>query len=520
MNQIDEPILAIDDIQGDILAGFKKDHVRLIFFQLSVGQVTSFKTWLGRFASQVSTLRQVTGFNTVFKAMRAQMGREPTELGVLWRNIGFTAPGLQKLIGAAELAKFIDGSFQAGAEALSATLGDPSDGSPGSPSTWVVGSGARAPDGIVILAADSQDQLAQELADLSRELAPFLMASLHVEYGETRTNRPGHEHFGFKDGISQPAPRGKLPDGNYFIPRYIDPSDPKAKYFAAPGQPLVWPGEFLLNGLKQKGANADPVESRSIVDGPDWATNGSYLVFRRLRQNVRAFNAMIDSALAVLSGDGAFPAISRELVGALLVGRFESGCPVMRSNHDDQRLAADPNAANNFGFSTATAPFQLIGGAPINPDIFPAAPADRNGIICPFGAHIRKVNPRDDSTDFGSGFNNLQRRILRRGIPYGPEYDAAHPDNTDRGLLFLCYQASIESQFQALITDWVNSSHGPKDPSGFDPLISTVTNRQFPVKRSDGTTLMVPLPDALVVATGAAFLFVPPISALTGPLIG
>lgn len=94
----------------------------------------------------------------------------------------------------------------------------------------------------------------------------------------------------------------------------------------------------------------------------------------------------------------------------------------------------------------------------------------------------------------------------------------AAPDKEDRGLLFVCYQASIENQFQKLVTDWVNAEDAPKNPSGFDPLISTAVNRRFLAKRQDGTTLTVPLPGPAVVATGSAFLFVPPISALKGIL--
>jgi Dyp-type peroxidase family len=518
MAPVTEPVLAADDIQGDSLAGFRKDYVRLVFFQLRADNVPAFKVWLSGFAKQVSTLEQVAGFNMVFKAMRAQGGEDPTGISALWRNIGFTAPGLEKLIGAAELQQFADPSFRAGAEAVSETLGDGADGAPGNPSTWLIGSGQNVPDGMIILAADSLQQLEDELGVVTAALAPFVAKPPYVEAGETRAQQRGHEHFGFKDGISQPAPRGKMPAGHYLVPRYLDPADPQANYFAAPGQALVWPGEFLLNGLKQKGANADPIETRSIIDAPGWATNGSYLVFRRLRQDVRRFNEMLDQTLAALEADGAFSDITRDHAGALLVGRFASGCPVMRADHDDLTLAADPYASNNFNFSTASHAFQLVAGAPVPADMPAAAPADRDGVRCPFGAHLRKVNPRDDSTDIGSGFNNLQRRILRRGIPYGPDYDPLKPDDLDRGLLFMCYQASIENQFQQLVTDWVNSDDGPKKPSGYDPLISTGPDRQFLVRRPDKTTLTIPLTAELVVATGAAFLFMPPVSALRGRL--
>jgi deferrochelatase/peroxidase EfeB len=123
------------------------------------------------------------------------------------------------------------------------------------------------------------------------------------------------------------------------------------------------------------------------------------------------------------------------------------------------------------------------------------------------------VNPRDEKTDVGEGSNNLQHRILRRGIPYGPEFNPTSPDNVDRGLLFLCYQASIVNQFQFLMQDWVNSVTAAR-PSGLDPVISPVPGGSFNAIRPDGTTLAVPLPKLVVTATGAAFLFAPPILAI------
>jgi Dyp-type peroxidase family len=516
---LDEPVLAIDDIQGDILAGFRKDHVRLVFFQFGAAAVKSVKEWLESYIPNLSTLRQVAGYNSVYKAMRLRMNREPVEMSVLWRNIAFTSTGLGKLIGQAEVNKFADESFVAGAESLSTTMGDPSDGSPGDARTWVTGSGANIPDAVVLIAADSRDALEREVDALTLRLAQFASAPPHIEIGEVRKSLPGHEHFGFKDGISQPGIRGKNPDGSYFTARYLDPTDPNASYFAAPGQPLVWPGEFLLNQPKQKGANTDPLQSKMTVDGPAWATNGSYLVFRRLRQNVNGFNAMAAAIHKALASDPAFARISLDLVGAMLVGRFRSGCPVIRSSTDNAKLAQNTYASNHFFFFSDTPTFSIPPNPIVAPDAFPPAKADLIGQRCPFGAHIRKVNPRDESTDVGDGSNNLQHRILRRGIPYGPEFDPESPDDKDRGLLFLCYQASIVNQFQFLMQDWVNGSDAPKPASGLDPLISPITGGLFHAIRPDGTTISVALPAPVVTATGAAFLFVPPISAIKNRLV-
>jgi Dyp-type peroxidase family len=515
----DEPLLKIDDIQGDILAGFRKDHVRLVFFQFSDSTAAALKKWLASFASEISTARQVAGFNTLFRTMRDQLGREPEELSVLWRNVAFTSQGLKKLIGVTEVAKFVDAAFRNGAEARSTVIGDPSDGSPGDAAGWVIGSGQKIPDALVIIAADDRDDADAEAAKLQSEIAPFVAGPPHVEEGQVRSADPGHEHFGYKDGISQPGVRGKKPDGTYFTPRFLDTTDPNFPYYAAPGQPLVWPGEFLLNLEKQKGNNTDPLEWRKVVDAPEWATNGSYLVFRRLQQDVLAFNDLVEQVHSALIADASFSNTSLELAGAMLIGRFKSGCPLMRSTTDDQALADDVYAANNFLFAEDTPKYLIPKNTTVQPDAFPRATADPHGMRCPLGAHIRKINPRDQQTDFGDGYNNLQKRILRRGIPYGEtDFDPARPDHSDRGLLFLCYQASIVDQFEFLMQDWVNRSDHPEDKSGDDPILSTRSGRVFNACRPDTSVLPISVARPPIVATGAAYLFVPPISALRGRL--
>jgi Dyp-type peroxidase family len=515
----DEPVLKTDDIQGDILAGFRKDHVRLVFVQFADAAVAELKKWLASFAAEVSTVRQVAGFNTVFRTMRDQMGREPDELSVLWRNISFTSQGLKKLIGPAEVAKFADAAFRNGAEARSTVIGDPSDGSAGDAMGWVIGSGQNVPDALVIIAADDKDDADAEAAKLQANIASFIACPAYVEKGQVRASDPGHEHFGYKDGISQPGVRGKKPDGSYFTPRFLDRTDPSFVYYAAPGQPLVWPGEFLLNLEKQKGNNTDPLDWRKMIDAPEWATNGSYLVFRRLQQDVQAFNDLVEQVHSTLIADAGFSKTPLELAGAMLVGRFKSGCPLMRSTTDNQALADDVYAANNFVFSEDTPTYLIPENPTVRPDGFPRATADPHGMRCPLGAHIRKVNPRDQETDFGDGYNNLQKRILRRGIPYGEtDFDPMHPDRSDRGLLFMCYQASIVDQFEFLMQDWVNRSDHPEDQSGDDPLLSTRSARVFNACRPDTSMLPVNLRRAPIMATGAAYLFVPPISALRGRL--
>jgi deferrochelatase/peroxidase EfeB len=116
-------------------------------------------------------------------------------------------------------------------------------------------------------------------------------------------------------------------------------------------------------------------------------------------------------------------------------------------------LGADDFAANDFGYESAwldtalTTPPTLRADAVLprqvaRVDGFPPAAADDGGFLCPHSSHLRKINPRDQSTDIGGPDTTLHRRILRRGIPFGPPYTDDTAD-AERGLLFTSYQASI-----------------------------------------------------------------------------
>src|SRR5262249_21349261 len=142
--------------------------------------------------------------------------------------------------------------------------------------------------------------------------------------------------------------------------------------------------------------------------------------FRRLRQDVAAFHGFLRSAAAALASTPDFSGMTPEWLGALLVGRWASGAPVARSpQQDNPDLASERNANNDFRFVDDTpGPHFKPGHGPV--PAFPPATADPLGFICPCPAHIRKVNPRDQDSDKGDPFDTLTRRIIRRGIPYGP----------------------------------------------------------------------------------------------------
>jgi len=127
------------------------------------------------------------------------------------------------------------------------------------------------------------------------------------------------------------------------------------------------------------------------------------------------------------------------------------------------------------------------------------------------------VNPRNQQTDQGNAVRTLEHRILRRGIPYGPDFDPAVPSSAkdDRGLQFLCYQSSIERGFQFLMNQWANSGDFPLG-GGVDPIIGQNTGADRPVTfvAPDGSQVPAMLSKTFIQTTGAAYLFSPSRKAL------
>jgi deferrochelatase/peroxidase EfeB len=133
------------------------------------------------------------------------------------------------------------------------------------------------------------------------------------------------------------------------------------------------------------------------------------------------------------------------------------------------------------------------------------------------------VNPRDGITEQGNSSDVLTRLVLRRGIPFGEPYDLADPatrdgGDNDRGLIFVSYQTSIESQFVFLQTKWVNNAVDPNSGGGPDPIIGQRREngrmRTFKVVDGNGVSRDVELNAEWVIPTGGGFFFSPSISTI------
>ncbi len=506
-----------DDIQGNIIPGFNKDHQHFLFY--TIEDVKKSKEFLNWIIPYLASMEEVLAFRRVFRSLKMRLGEPITMLCSTWINIAFSHRAISLLESEKAADSFGDQSFRQGLAQRSGYLGDPTDSRhKGHPSNWVVGGPSNEADIIIIVASDSPALLDETCDFVNKKAADSGLNMICSQRGDTLPdNLRGHEHFGFKDGVSQPGIRGKLSTapGDYITPRYFANTDSRRLIFAKPGQLLAWPGQFLLGEQRQ---NNEHLYHSAPPAGnfPKWAAKGSYLVVRRLQQDVTAFWSFVSIVAAQVG-------LSTDKVAAMLIGRWPSGAPILRTpNGDDPALAEDTFANNHFIFDDDTRPSNLkpIPGYP--GDNFPPAMADFLATVCPHFAHIRKVNPRDSVTDLGKPEDNLARMILRRGIPFGPLIiGLKNPKKelleAERGLMFLSYGSSIEDQFEFIQRRWGNV---PVQPNfgGHDPVIGQNGGSQDRKRFIDFPTgkgaLRISFEEEWVTPTGGGYFFAPTISAI------
>lgn len=556
-----EPVFRVNNIQGNIIGGFNKDHQTLIF--LEIEKPDAFQHWLKTQINFIATAEEVIVFNRLFKSTRKRRNLEGT-VKATWVNIAFSFEGLKKLTDDADA--FTDEAFKAGLAARAVDLNDPVDEN-GKPLGWVVGGPDNGKVDVVFIVAS--DERADMLAEVARilesvvvgfttEECEILSSGAKITFIEEGADLPaplgGHEHFGNLDGISQPGIRGTVSRDphDFLTPR----QNPENRNQGKPGQDLLWPGEFVF-GYEGQDENAKKLEESKgeiVSAGPSWADDGSFLVFRRLRQDVYKFHQFLKETAENLKTDP-------QKVSAKLIGRWSSGAPTVRTpEKDTPSMGNDDCANNNFEFNGGDEPPKQVTPKPDDcEDKFKQFPTDdvvepfknATGIRCPFIAHTRKTYPRNDKTPGGGGpgpeeidkseVTTQKRRLLRRGIPYGPVSastpESPRQDFVDRGLHFLAYQTSIVGQFEFVTQNWANNPDfstqaamvDDSDPSrelplGHDPIIGQSNGengdrtRSFFIRLIDdqgfSRTEKLFAPEDWVIPTGGGYFFAPSISAL------
>lgn len=218
------------------------------------------------------------------------------------------------------------------------------------------------------------------------------------------------EHFGFRDGLSQP-----------FVDMALGDTLPGG---GTPSRDRTWtpvaPGEIFLNLPDEDGAiHLLPISKKLTV-------GATFLVFRKLEQDVAGFRSFL-SRRRPKDPD------AQKALSAQFVGRWPNGVPLVLSPDDERAVDRQMEATlNDFRY----------------------AADDPLGRKCPLGAHIRRANPRD----IGGRGEVRRHRMLRRGISYGGPLlkDGALHDGERRGLLFIAANSRIDQQFEVVQANWIN----------------------------------------------------------------
>lgn len=487
------------DVQGLVLSGYPQlPFSAYVPWRLREGEGAAARTWLRSLAGQLMRAGpNDTDDDTPtdgaedgragphIRRLKGGGGGEVVREAV---NIAFTASGLRAFCGTGGIApfslEFVEGMAPArdGAGRPSRRTNVLGDLGQSSPANWEWGGwgGNDAIDGLLMLFAPDATGLEALLARQLAAMAPVAVPLVAPDSGGPLV-LPGRvfddrtEHFGYRDGISQP-----IIEGSPKAHRHRDDAEARRVHF-------VKPGEFLFGYRNER-------RVRSGTD--DLRRNGSYLVLRQLEQDVAAFSDFVARAAAALPDDEP-DASKREWIAARLVGR----CP-------DGRPLAAPADGTTAGDSEA---------APEQDNDFLYYYNDRFGLRCPIGAHIRRANPRDTKGPDPDTALQLSKmhRLIRRGRMYGERFDPARPeDGGRRGILFMAFNADIAGQFEMIQHSWLNSRHFGDLHVGTDPIGHFADDDDAVVIQNRPVNIVVPRPKPFVRVRGGAYFFLPGIDAV------
>jgi deferrochelatase/peroxidase EfeB len=396
-------------------------------------------------------------------------------------NIGVTEPGLAALGMQENLLGVFPNAFRRGPAFRASALGDDGESAP---NTWSFGGPSRRSVHAVLSlyavrpkGGQDPDANGVQFGERCKSVRQLLeQHQVDVLHQVCAAALPwDREHFGFRDGISQPNVCG---DGRDRVPDL---------------QPVAPTGDFLLGRAyrNQLGGNFIGDLPRELAD------NGTYGAFRMMRQNVFAFREFTAGL------KHAYADVDEELLAAKIVGRWRDGTPLMvapKERTTDAR-STPASALNEFDYRFS--------------DFAPTYVDDFDGLRCPVTAHIRRMNPRS-ALVMGKPYS---RRVIRRNVPYGPEaLERESPDETDRGLVGFFFCGDLEMQFEFLLRTWANMdihTVGVRDTK--DPFLGAhpPSGGRFVIRTADERDpIVIQNMPRFVQTRGSVYCFMPAVNGL------
>ncbi len=389
------------------------------------------------------------------RVQSATAARDTMDESDRWITLAFTWNGLRALgVPEESLATFPD-EFREGMTSRASILGDTG---PNAPEHWVGGLAGDDVHAIAILFSRTDEQNGLSIAAHDDLLARTdgVRSLSFLDLNATPPFNYAHDHFGFRDRLSQPVMKGSG-------------EEPTPGSGAA-----LEPGEFILGY---------PDEDGPVVNLPQpdvLSRNGSYMAYRRLEEHVAVFRDYLRENSETLDDE--------ELLAAKFMGRWRSGAPlVLAPDGDDPELGADPMRNNDFNYKDD----------------------DPFGYACPLGSHARRLNPRD------TAHNMNRRRMIRRGATYGPALPEGQPDDgVDRGIAAFIICANLVRQFEFAQNVWINDKTFHELGNEHDPICGTQDGAlDFTVPKRPIRKVHKGIP-AFTTLKGGAYFFLPGISAM------
>jgi len=431
-------MLEFEDIQSILLTRVPALTGRYEF--LSFRNAAGGRRWLSAIADKVQSAAETRG--SVDQDKR-------------WVTVAFTWSGLRALgVDDISLATFPE-EFKQGMVARAEVLGDIGENHP---DNWV--DGLARPDVHAIAILFARDAVERERCRAEHDKLVARCEGVEVLSGLDLEATPpfdhAHDHFGYRDRLSQP-----VIEGTGEVP--------------TPGSgPPLKPGEFIL-GYPDESGRPYPMPQPEIL-----SRNGSYMAYRRMEEHVGKFRGF-------LRQHGQTPE-EREFLAAKLMGRWRSGAPlVLAPDKDDPALGADLQRNNDFNYKQM----------------------DPHGYAVPLGSHIRRMNPRDTAA------NMNRRRMIRRGATYGPHLpDDAPDDGAERGIAAFVICASLIRQYEFAQNVWTNDRNFHELGNERDPIIGAQDGTlEFKIPKRPIRKKITGLP-AFTTVRGGAYFFLPGIKAL------